>query len=179
MRFFLLSSDSADRRRNSMSSKSFQAIRRLQETGAPLPLVLANPAWQMLLDKVDSNIAERSALLQNAISKLPLSKRPISSVNNAAEFSSKRQRTDDLAARKEALISTLDHIQDGQPSQDESYEQYRRQCWEQYYEWMEQQKNGGNTESGRAPATIPVASSDAPSSPDEDEEIHNALLGLS
>ena len=171
-----------------MSSQSFQAVRRLQDAGAPLPLVLANPAWQALMDKVDSNICERSSMLQDVLNKVPLAKRPILHVQgDSSDSLSKRARVggfpNELDARKQALLSKLETIQgvSAGPS-DDSYEAYRQQCWIQYYEWMEQQKQGASM--GRAPSTIPGAGPPPPpppeeGPPDEDEEIHNALLGLS
>ena len=186
MNFLVPSQDSYISRRNLMASQSFQAIRRLQDAGAPLPLVLANPAWQALMDKIDANIAERSAVLEHALEKLPLNKRPVSTFvgDEYSESTSKRQRMHgaggDLASRKDALLAKIDNIEGGSAGQDD-YEAYRRQCWLQYYEWMEKQKQGGVAD-GRTDPVPPPPATAAPaetSSEDEDEEIHNALLGLS
>jgi hypothetical protein len=172
MKFFDISTESIHRRRNSMSQQSFQAVRRLQEAGAPLPLVIANPAWQALLDKIDSNISERSVQLQDAISKLPVSKRPLVDMESDESFSTNQKRprigssSADLDARKQALLSKLE--ENPNPADPDSYEAYRRQCWEQYYDWVDQQKDGEAASTAQAPPSA-----------DEDEEIHNALLGLS
>ena len=164
-----------------MSQQSFQAIRRLQDSGAALPLVVANPAWQALLDKIDSNISERSGLLQDAISKLPLSKRSLIEldVESTDTAVTKRQRvgssSSDLDARKQALLSSLDG--ENPNSSKDSYEAYRRQCWEQYYDWMDNQQSHGD---GSSPPSGQVApAKPAPNQEEEDDEIHNALLGLS
>ena len=161
-----------------MASQSFQAVRRLQDAGAPLPLVIANPVWQSLIDKIDLNIAERASMLDNALNKIPTKKRP--SIPGFAEdeqdSAGKRQRFGssggDLAARKEALLAKIEGIEGGNESSKDDYEAYRRQCWIQYYEWMEKQKKTG------AGAEVSQMHAES-SSEDEDEEIHNALLGLS
>jgi hypothetical protein len=166
-----------------MSAQSFQAVRRLNDAGAPLPLILANPAWQALMDKIDSNISERQANLEAALSKIPDDRRPSPSSSpeeDASESSSKRARFgdgSDLSQRKQALLAKINKIEGGAPATgaaEDDYEAYRRQCWLQYYEWMEKQKKGATGE----PAAEASANAGA-SSEDEDEEIHNALLGLS
>lgn len=160
-----------------MATQSFQAVRRLQDAGAPLPLVLANPAWQALMDKIDANIAERSSSLEDAVGKIPANKRPqMPEIDvDVSESMSKRQRVDplgtDLASRKQALLAKINNVE-GAPAAEDDYEAYRRQCWIQYYDWMEKQKKGPapKEESAKAPV------SDEES---EDDDIHNALLGLS
>lgn len=173
-KFFEISDNTFEKRRTSMSNQSFQAVRRLQEAGAPLPLVLANPAWQSLMDKVDSNINERSQILQEALSKLSGSTSAKRLLEGVDDSQAKRSRTsagiNELDARKHALLSKIETIQ-GVAAPDESYEAYRQQCWVQYYEWVEQQKKGVPS----APLPPPPAEEEA----DEDEEIHRALLGLS
>ena len=164
-----------------MASQSFQAVKRLQETGAPLPLVLANPAWQALMDRIDSNISQRQASLESALGNLPSADR--NSVhgpsNGDSESSTKRMRVDDsdLVARKQALLAKINKIEGEAvpPGASDDYESYRRQCWMQYYEWMEKQKKGGETAANEDAQN----GAGAGSSDDEDEEIHNALLGLS
>lgn len=164
-----------------MASQSFQALRRLQDSGASLPLVLSNPAWQALMDRIDANISERSSVLERALEKIPTGKRPAVDFpeEDSTESSKKRQRVgSDLSSRKEALLAKIDGIEGGSDKQDD-YEAYRRQCWIQYYEWMEKQKQGGVSD-GRPQGDVPVQSAaNETSSEDEDEEIHNALLGLS
>ena len=165
-----------------MASQSFQAVRRLQDAGAPLPLVIANPVWQALIDKIDGNIAERANMLDQALSKIPASKRPAIPEFDDEQISgdAKRRRVGsdsaDLAARKQALLAKIDGIEGGgaAESQDD-YEAYRRQCWVQYYEWMEKQKQAGSVVAVPESGTGDKESQ----SEDEDEEIHNALLGLS
>ena len=144
-----------------MSNESFQSIRRLQESGAPLPLIVSNPAWQALLDRIDSNITERSIVLQDAISKLPLTKRALvaDSIEDLQTSSNKRQRVD------------------GATEDSESYEEYRKQSWMQYYDWLDQQKAGG-AKTDQALQPDGDRKSDK-SDRDEDDDIHNALLGLS
>lgn len=175
-----------------MASQSFQTIRRLQDSGVPLPVVLANPAWQCLLDRIDSNIAQRTAVLETSMRTIPISKRTLSSIQQELGSDSsnhKRMRTDavagDLEERKRALLSSLG----GENSNvHDSYEAYRTQSWMQYYDWMDKQKGPQWTQPPppppeRLPSTIPgVARKPEPipaPPPDEDEEIHNALLGLS
>lgn len=157
-----------------MASQSFQAVKRLQEAGAPLPLVLANPAWQALMDRIDSNISQRQANLESALSNLS----PPDS-NDVSESSSKRVRIDnsDLASRKQALLAKINKIEGdaGPIGASDDYESYRRQCWMQYYEWMEKQKKGAETTASEEVQNVAGAGS----SEDEDDEIHNALLGLS
>ena len=163
-----------------MATQSFQAVRRLNEAGAPLPLVLANPAWQSLMDRIDSNISERQASLERALGKISKGKRsPAEIVDDSSESSTKRPRLSDgseLASRKQALLAKINKIEGvpgtGSPGTDEDYEAYRRQCWVQYYEWMEKQKKGAAEQEASAAAG-------GQTSEDEDEEIHNALLGLS
>ena len=163
-----------------MATQSFQAIRRLQDAGAPLPLVLANPAWQALMDKIDSNIAERSASLEEALGKIPANKRPQMPAidSEISESSTKRQRVGsagaDLASRKQALLAKINNVEgEGAQGGEDDYEAYRRQCWIQYYEWMEKQKKGGVAT--KEESAKPVVSEEE----SEDDEIHNALLGLS
>ena len=163
-----------------MASQSFQAVKRLQDAGAPLPLVVANPAWQALMDKIDSNISERQSHLATALKKVQEGASGDSAdLAQTSESSSKRARTEgsDLAARKQALLVKINKIEgrEGAQGGDEDYEAYRRQCWMQYYEWMEKQKKGGEA----APVETSAAAAGGQSSEDEDEEIHNALLGLS
>jgi hypothetical protein len=163
-KFFDNSDESFRRRSISMSSESFKNIRRLQESGAPLPLIVSNAAWQSLLDKIDSNITERSIVLQEAISKLPMAKRALAadSVEGIETSGNKRQRFDESSGEQRG----------------DSYEDYRRQCWLQYYDWIDQQKAGGS-------GTVHAAASgegdqkSEKSDRDEDDDIHNALLGLS
>jgi hypothetical protein len=165
-----------------MATQSFQAVRRLNDAGAPLPLILANPAWQTLMDKIDSNITERQTSLESALSKLPAEKRTFIDTEisgDSSESSLKRVRVDsgsDLASRKQALLAKISKIEGPQTGSDDDYEAYRRQCWVQYYEWMEKQKRGAE-DSGKSEAGKEGVG--APSEADEDEEIHNALLGLS
>ena len=172
-----------------MATQSFQAVRRLNEAGAPLPLILANPAWQALMDKIDSNIVERQVCLESALGKIPSDRRPstlTSPDEDASESSSKRARLgvgSDLGDRKQALLAKINKIE-GAPAAgatEDDYEAYRRQCWLQYYEWMEKQKAGFVGEGGVAPSSKPdeASAGAGASSEDEDEEIHNALLGLS
>ncbi len=182
-----------------MATQSFQAIRRLQDSGVPLPVVLANPAWQSLLDRIDSNIAQRTAVLETSIRTLPVSKRTLESIQQELGVDAaghKRARveplesTDQLEARKRALLSSL-----GGEHGDahDSYEAYRTQPWMQYYDWMEKEQKQDTSNQPppppeRLPSTIPGMgkkppaageTSASPPPPDEDEEIHNALLGLS
>lgn len=180
MNFLVPSEDSYINRRNFMASQSFQAVRRLQDAGAPLPLVIANPVWQTLIDKIDSNITERASMLDQALSKIPGNKRPSIPTFDGEDGTdvAKRQRLgsngDDLAARKQALLAKIEGIEGSTESahQQDDYEAYRRQCWIQYYEWMEKQKKAGEVEQV-------AAAEESSASEDEDEEIHNALLGLS
>jgi hypothetical protein len=183
MNFFDVDSDSFNRRRSAMSTQTFQTVRRLQESGVPLPVLLANPAWQSLLDRIDSNITQRTAVLETSIRTLPLSKRTLSSIQSELgndSMSSKRARTNDLESRKKALLAGLGG-EDGDAT--DSYEAYRTQSWMQYYEWMDKQKDGTPpAPPARLPSTIPGVSKkpqQEETPPDEDEEIHNALLGLS
>jgi hypothetical protein len=154
-----------------MSQQAFQTVRKLQESGAPLPLILANPAWQGLLDKIESNLAERSAILNDAMSKLPQARRrALVLADQDYELNmAKRARLgeDELTTRRQALLSKIETIQS---ANHDSFDAYRQQVWQQY---EAQEQAGGHV----APAA-PVATSDEPPSPDEDEEIHNALLGL-
>ncbi len=161
-KFFEISSESFRRRSSSMSTETFKSIRRLQESGAPVPLIVSNPAWQALLDRIDSNITERSIILQDAISKLPMTKRALvtDSLDDLQSSTMKRQRVD------------------GASEDEGSYEEYRKQSWMQYYDWLDQQKSG----SGSKPDQAVGADGDrksAKSDQDEDDDIHNALLGLS
>jgi hypothetical protein len=164
-----------------MASQSFQAVKRLQEAGAPLPLVLANPAWQALMDRIDSNISQRQASLESALSNLSSPDNSIrhADSNDVSESSSKRVRIDnsDLASRKQALLAKINKIEGdtGPTGASDDYESYRRQCWMQYYEWMEKQKKGAETTAREEVQDVAGAGS----SEDEDDEIHNALLGLS
>lgn len=171
-----------------MATQSFQTIRRLQDSGVPLPVILANPAWQSLLDRIDSNISQRTAVLETSIRTLPISKRTLSSIQQELGRDSadhKRARVDneslDLEARKKALLSSLggEH-----GDSHDSYEAYRTQSWMQYYDWMEKQNQSHPPPPPpeRLPTTIPGMGKKpepVPAAPDEDEEIHNALLGLS
>ena len=158
-KFFEISSETFRRRSSSMSNETFQSIRRLQESGAPLPLIVSNPAWQALLDRIDSNITERSIVLQDAISKLPMTKRALveDSIDDLKSSSNKRQRVD------------------GATEDAEAHEEYRKQSWMQYYDWLDQQKTGGSNQVSQAGAEKMGDESDR----DEDDDIHNALLGLS
>ena len=170
-KFFELTENTLQHRRSSMSSQSFQAVRRLQDAGSSLPLVVKNPAWQALMDKVDCNINERSALLQDILTKLPPGKRLLGNTTESTDSDSKRQRiaggVSELDMRKQALLAKIENIHSTAPA-DDSYEAYRQQCWIQYYEWVEQQKGVQSTVSEPVPSGV-----------DEDEEIHKALLGLS
>ena len=166
-----------------MASQTFHTIRSLNAAGQPLPSILANPAWDALMDRIDSNITQRSYVLEQALNKLPVGKRPVVE-HFGSEYpqDAKRPRmSNDLEARKDALLAKIDGI-DGVSTSRDDYEAYRRQCWIQYYEWMEKQKRGGIAD-GRAVTTdervVSKGSRNEESSADEDEEIHNALLGLS
>jgi hypothetical protein len=167
-----------------MASQTFHATRSINDSGQPLPLILANPAWQSLMDRIDSNISQRSYVLEQALDKLPAGKRPsLDQLESNLDPASKRSRTqNDLELRKDALLAKIDNIEGVSAHQDD-YEAYRRQCWIQYYEWMDKQKKGGVAD-GRADVSAEVKVSrpsvqSEESSADEDEEIHNALLGLS
>jgi hypothetical protein len=166
-KFFDNSDESFRRRSVSMSGESFKNIRRLQESGAPLPLIVSNVAWQSLLDKIDSNITERSIVLQEAISKLPIAKRALASdsLDGPEGPGNKKQRLDE---------SSGDFAK---PEGVDSYEDYRKQCWLQYYDWLDQQKPGSS--GATQVASVDGEKKSEQSDRDEDEDIHNALLGLS
>jgi|LauGreDrversion4_2_1035121.scaffolds.fasta_scaffold603618_2 hypothetical protein len=167
-KFFEIPPESFSRRSNSMSNETFKSIRRLQESGAPLPLIVSNPAWQTLLERIDSNITERSIVLQDAISKLPIVKRALvtDSLGALQSATTKRQRVDDSLVD----VAATAHEGDG-----DSYEAYRKQCWTQYYDWLDQQKSGKHKPDRTGDSDRKSEKSDR----DEDEDIHNALLGLS
>jgi hypothetical protein len=184
MNSLLPSENHQNRRQEFMATQSFQAVRRLNEAGAPLALILANPAWQSLMDRIDSNISERQASLDTALNKISMDKRAASDIDGeVSESTTKRARLAegaDLASRKQALLAKINKIEgapSGSAGGDEEYEAYRRQCWVQYYEWMEKQKRG--VDSSAKPGDQEVSAAGGQTSEDEDEEIHNALLGLS
>jgi hypothetical protein len=124
-----------------MSATLFATVKAFSQSGLSPFEIISTPQFSSLLNSIDKSIEKRSSTITS--------------------ISKKRKREEDpLQARKKQALSKLE--------KEEEYENYRKECWIQYYQWLESQ--------GKKPEEV-VRTDNQPTSSIQDEDLEKALLG--